>query len=168
MQTVLAMVQPREGETALDLYSGVGLFAAALGEAVGPQGKVVAVESDAGAVAAAAGNLARYPSVLAIRARVDDAFGVPRASKSGPAGRRGQRPRKLRRHPLLPLAADLVVLDPPRTGAGKDVVAQVARAVPAGHRLRRLRPGRARPGHLVPARAPATTSRSCGPSTRSR
>ncbi|MEP6855687.1 MAG: TRAM domain-containing protein [Pedococcus sp.] len=126
VETVLGMLRPGEGETALDLYSGVGLFAAALGEAVGPQGKVVAVESDSGAVAAAAGNLAQYPSVLAIRARVDDAFGVARASRSGPDGRRGQRSRKLRRHPLLPLAVDLVVLDPPRTGAGKDIVAQVA------------------------------------------
>jgi tRNA/tmRNA/rRNA uracil-C5-methylase (TrmA/RlmC/RlmD family) len=130
VETVLGMLGPREGETALDLYSGVGLFSAALGRAVGPEGKVVAVESDPGAVAAAAANLAQYPSVLAIRARVDDAFGVPRAGRSGPAGRRGQRSRKLRRHPLLPLAADLVVLDPPRTGAGKDVVAQVARLAP--------------------------------------
>ena len=130
VETVLGMLRPREGETALDLYSGVGLFAAALGRAVGPQGKVVAVESDPGAVAAAAGNLAQYPSVLAIRARVDDAFGVARASRSGPTGRRGQRSRKLRRHPLLPQGADLVVLDPPRTGAGRDVVAQVVRLSP--------------------------------------
>ena len=130
VDTVLGMLAPREGETALDLYSGVGLFAAALGRAVGPDGKVVAVESDPGAVAAAAGNLAQYPSVLAIRARVDDAFGVPRASKSGPNGRRAQRSRKLRRHPLLPLSADVVVLDPPRTGAGKDIVAQLVRLSP--------------------------------------
>jgi tRNA/tmRNA/rRNA uracil-C5-methylase (TrmA/RlmC/RlmD family) len=125
VDTVLEVLDPREGETALDLYSGVGLFAAALAEAVGPGGKVVAVESDADAVASAAANLAAYPSVLALRARVDDAFGVARLKRSGP-GSRGQRSRKLRRHPLLPLRADLVVLDPPRTGAGKDVVAQVA------------------------------------------
>jgi tRNA/tmRNA/rRNA uracil-C5-methylase (TrmA/RlmC/RlmD family) len=126
VDTVLSMLRPREGETALDLYAGVGVFAAALASAVGAAGKVVAVESDAGAVDAAEGNLAAYPSVLALRARVDDAFGVPRPQRSGPAGRRGQRQRKLRRHPLLPLRADLVVLDPPRTGAGRDVVTQVA------------------------------------------
>ncbi|MGO4342828.1 class I SAM-dependent RNA methyltransferase [Pedococcus sp. 2YAF34] len=129
VDTVLEVLAPREGETALDLYSGVGLFAAALAEAVGPGGKVVAVESDADAVASAAANLAAYPSVLALRARVDDAFGVARPKRSGP-GSRGQRSRKLRRHPLLPLRADLVVLDPPRTGAGKDVVAQVAALEP--------------------------------------
>jgi tRNA/tmRNA/rRNA uracil-C5-methylase (TrmA/RlmC/RlmD family) len=32
------------GECAWDLYSGAGLFAAALAELVGPQGTVVAVE----------------------------------------------------------------------------------------------------------------------------
>jgi tRNA/tmRNA/rRNA uracil-C5-methylase (TrmA/RlmC/RlmD family) len=130
VDTVTGMLQPREGETALDLYSGVGLFAAALAERVGESGKVVAVESDPGAVASAAGNLAAYPSVAVVRARVDDAFGVPRPSRSGPTRNRAQRQRKLRRHPLLPLRADVVVLDPPRTGAGREVTAQVAALQP--------------------------------------
>jgi tRNA/tmRNA/rRNA uracil-C5-methylase (TrmA/RlmC/RlmD family) len=130
VDTVLDLLDPQPGETALDLYAGVGLFAAALASAVGDGGRVVAVESDASAVASAAGNLAAYPSVVAVRARVDDAFGVPRASRSGPAPRRAQRSRKLRRHPLMPLRADLVVLDPPRTGAGRAVVAQVAALEP--------------------------------------
>lgn len=130
VDTVTSMLQPREGETALDLYAGVGLFAAALARAVGESGKVIAVESDAGAVASAAGNLAAYPSVAVVRARVDDAFGVPRAGRSGPTRHRAQRQRKLRRHPLVPLRADLVVLDPPRTGAGRDVTAQVAALAP--------------------------------------
>jgi tRNA/tmRNA/rRNA uracil-C5-methylase (TrmA/RlmC/RlmD family) len=126
VDTVTGMLAPQPGETALDLYAGVGLFAAALAQRVGESGKVVAVESDTGAVASAAGNLAAYPSVAVVRARVDDAFGVPRAHRSGPARNRAQRSRKLRRHPLMPLRADLVVLDPPRTGAGRDVAAQVA------------------------------------------
>jgi tRNA/tmRNA/rRNA uracil-C5-methylase (TrmA/RlmC/RlmD family) len=126
VDTVIGMLAPQPGEVALDLYSGVGLFAAALAGRVGDTGKVVAVESDTGAVASAAGNLAAYPSVAVVRARVDDAFGVPRPTRSGPTSRRAQRSRKLRRHPLLPLRADLVVLDPPRTGAGRGVVTQVA------------------------------------------
>ncbi|SDO86870.1 tRNA/tmRNA/rRNA uracil-C5-methylase, TrmA/RlmC/RlmD family [Pedococcus dokdonensis] len=130
VDTVTTMLQPREGETALDLYAGVGLFAAALAERVGESGKVVAVESDPGAVASAAGNLAAYPSVAVVRARVDDAFGVPRPQRSGPTRQRAQRQRKLRRHPLLPLRADVVVLDPPRTGAGREVSAQVAALAP--------------------------------------
>jgi tRNA/tmRNA/rRNA uracil-C5-methylase (TrmA/RlmC/RlmD family) len=130
VDTVLAMLGPQPGETALDLYAGVGLFAAALATEVGPTGRVVAVESDPEAVACAAGNLAAYPSVVAVRARVDDAFGVPRANRSGPGSRRAQRPRKLRRHPLLPLSADLVVLDPPRTGAGLAVLGEIAALSP--------------------------------------
>jgi tRNA/tmRNA/rRNA uracil-C5-methylase (TrmA/RlmC/RlmD family) len=126
VDTVLDLLAPQPGETALDLYAGVGLFAAALADAVGATGRVVAVESDGAAVGSAAGNLAAHRSVVVVRARVDDAFGVPRASRSGPAPRRAQRPRKLRRHPLLPLRADVVVLDPPRTGAGRGVVGQVA------------------------------------------
>ncbi|QGN57514.1 class I SAM-dependent RNA methyltransferase [Nostocoides sp. HKS02] len=130
VDVVLELLAPHPGETALDLYAGVGLFATALATAVGDGGRVVAVESDPEAVASAAANLAAYPSVVAVRGRVDDAFGVPRASRSGPAPRRTQRPRKLRRHPLLPLTADVVVLDPPRTGAGRAVVDQLAQLAP--------------------------------------
>jgi tRNA/tmRNA/rRNA uracil-C5-methylase (TrmA/RlmC/RlmD family) len=126
VDTVLDWLQPRPGETALDLYAGVGVFAAALAEAVGESGRVVAVESDVTATAAAAGNLAAYPWSLSVRARVDDAFGVPRPPRKGASQRRATRARRLRRHPLLPPTADLVVLDPPRTGAGRGVVTQVA------------------------------------------
>ncbi len=125
---VLAELAPQPGETALDLYAGVGLFARALAESVGETGKVIAVESDSGAVASAAVNLSAHPSCVVVRARVDDAFGVPRAQRSGP--RRAQRQRKQRRHPLLPQRADLVVLDPPRTGAGRQVLAQVTALAP--------------------------------------
>ena len=41
----------------LDLYAGVGLFARFLADAVGPAGRVVAVEGDRGACAHAAANL---------------------------------------------------------------------------------------------------------------
>jgi tRNA/tmRNA/rRNA uracil-C5-methylase (TrmA/RlmC/RlmD family) len=130
VDTVLGWLQARAGETALDLYAGVGLFAAALAEAVGETGRVVAVESDAAATRAAEGNLAAYPWSLVVTARVDDAFGVPRPARKGPAQRRATRHRKLRRHPLLPPGADVVVLDPPRTGAGRDVVGQVVALQP--------------------------------------
>ena len=126
VDVVLGLLEPRPGETALDLYAGVGLFAAALAGLVGPSGRVVAVESDAEATDHAERNLAAYPSALVLRARVDDAFGVPRPARKGPVGRRATRTRKLSRHPLLPPTADLVVLDPPRTGAGRGVCEQVA------------------------------------------
>ncbi len=126
VDVVLELLDPQPGETALDLYAGVGLFAAALASRVGETGRVVAVESDATATRAAERNLAAYPSTLVVGARVDDAFGVPRPARKGAARQRATRQRKLRRNPLLPPTADVVVLDPPRTGAGRGVCDQVA------------------------------------------
>ncbi|HET9167829.1 MAG TPA: TRAM domain-containing protein, partial [Actinospica sp.] len=56
-EAVLAAVDARPGDTAMDLYCGVGLFAAGLAEAVGAEGEVVAVETDKGAVEDALVNL---------------------------------------------------------------------------------------------------------------
>ena len=122
----LAMLDPRPGERCLDLYAGVGLFAAALGDAVGDEGQVLAVESDAVACASAEANLADHPGTVVLRARVDDAFGVPRRRRGPSRGRRGGGGV----HPLVPPSTDLVVLDPPRTGAGHDVLAAVTRLRP--------------------------------------
>ena len=96
---VLDGLGPAAGERAADLYSGVGLFSAALAERIGPTGHVVAVEGDRTAVGDAAGNLAALRQVAVVADRVD------RALASGSLGGR-----------------DLVVLDPPRTGAKRAVV----------------------------------------------
>lgn len=116
VEAVLGAAQVRQGERVLDLYSGVGLLSVPLAEAVGPQGQVVAVESEPRAVGHLVDNLADLPQALALEARVDDALGVARP-------RRGRRPaRRGARSPLLPPSADVVVLDPPRSGAGREVV----------------------------------------------
>jgi tRNA/tmRNA/rRNA uracil-C5-methylase (TrmA/RlmC/RlmD family) len=125
VDTVLEWLEPRVGETALDLYSGVGLFTAALAQEVGESGRVVAVESDGAATQAAEGNLAAYPWSVVVTARDDDAFGVPRPARKWTAQRRATRHRRLRRHPLVPPSAVLVLLDPPRTGAGRAVTGEV-------------------------------------------
>ena len=101
---VLAALEPRPGESVADLYAGVGLFSAALAEGVGAHGSVRAVESDATAVEDAISNLRDLPQVRVLRDRVDRAL------------RRG----------ALGAGLDLVVLDPPRVGARKAVVAAVA------------------------------------------
>jgi tRNA/tmRNA/rRNA uracil-C5-methylase (TrmA/RlmC/RlmD family) len=98
---VLGELAPRPGERALDLYAGVGLFALALADAVGPAGAVLAIESDTRAIRDAKGNLRLHPQIELRRGKVD------RALK--PLVRQG-------------VHTDLVVLDPPRTGAGKSVV----------------------------------------------
>lgn len=107
VRAVLAVLRPGEGECAVDLYSGVGLFAAALAGRVGPDGRVLAVEADGRAAADARRNLHDLPQVRLVHGRVDRAL----------AG-------------LDPRRADLVVLDPPRTGAGRRVVEQVAALSP--------------------------------------
>jgi tRNA/tmRNA/rRNA uracil-C5-methylase (TrmA/RlmC/RlmD family) len=115
----------RRGERALDLYAGAGLFAAALARSVGPDGQVVAVEADRDAAERAGRALEPSGNVVVLTGRVDDAFGVPRPTKGGPRRAHG-RPRRTTRSPLLPQTADLVVLDPPRTGAGPGVCRAVA------------------------------------------
>ncbi|HYH71722.1 MAG TPA: TRAM domain-containing protein [Nocardioides sp.] len=126
VEAVMAAAQARPGERALDLYAGVGLFASALAHAVGPQGQVLAVESDPQAADHARENLADRPNVAVLTTRVDDALGVARPSRRGTAKQRGSRPRKPSRSALMPTAADVVVLDPPRTGAGRGVCAEIA------------------------------------------
>jgi tRNA/tmRNA/rRNA uracil-C5-methylase (TrmA/RlmC/RlmD family) len=104
---VRAALEPRPGEHLLDLYSGVGLFAGALAGDLGPGGRVDAVEADAAAVRDARRNLHDLPTVHLAEARVDRWL-------------RTQRPRH----------CDLVVLDPPRTGAGRAVVQDLVRPGP--------------------------------------
>jgi tRNA/tmRNA/rRNA uracil-C5-methylase (TrmA/RlmC/RlmD family) len=106
LAAVMDGLQPQPGDTALDLYGGVGLFTARLAEVVGPTGRVTLVESDRVAVADARHNLAELPAVRVERGRVDH---VLRRLRTG--------------------RADLVVLDPPRSGAGRAVVDLVARQV---------------------------------------
>ncbi|TAM71955.1 MAG: class I SAM-dependent RNA methyltransferase [Microbacteriaceae bacterium] len=92
----------------LDLYGGVGLLAAALGDRFGPSTRITSVESAATATEFAAGNLAGWVGASAITDRVDRfvARSVAQASAHERARQR----------------AATVVLDPPRSGAGRDVV----------------------------------------------
>ena len=101
---VLAGLQPTAGERAFDLYCGVGLFAGALADA-GCQ--VWGLEANRRAIQLARRNLADVGS----RAR----FTADRVDRG-------------LRH--LPERTDLVVLDPPRTGAGKAVVKMVVERRP--------------------------------------
>jgi tRNA/tmRNA/rRNA uracil-C5-methylase (TrmA/RlmC/RlmD family) len=94
------------GAVAWDLYAGVGLFAAVLAEQVGAHGRVLAVESVRRAVADGRVNLADLPQVHWRGGRVDRVLA------------------RIRERP------EVVVLDPPRRGAGRDVVAAIARARP--------------------------------------
>jgi len=120
VDAVLMALAPRPGERALDLYSGAGLFAAFLAEAVGPDGEVIALESDASAVASAARSLADLPwvSVRPVRVTARTVRGAvggsPTAASPSVASSMAAGSER---------AVDIAVLDPPRTGAGADVLA---------------------------------------------
>ena len=104
-QVVLDFAQLKTGEHVLDLYGGVGLFSAAIVEAVGATGHVDLIEGSKVATADAARNFAAYSNITI--ATGDVAKLLPRIT-----------------------AADVVVLDPPRDGAGKEAVAHIARLAP--------------------------------------
>jgi len=104
-QVVLEFGQLKKGEHVLDLYGGVGLFSAAIVEAVGTTGHVDLIEGSKVATADAARNFAGTPNITI--ATGDVAKLLPRIT-----------------------AADVVVLDPPRDGAGKEAVAHLARLAP--------------------------------------
>ncbi|GHJ40662.1 class I SAM-dependent RNA methyltransferase [Streptomyces sp. TS71-3] len=90
---------PRKGETALDLYCGVGLFAGALADRVGEKGAVLGIESSKRAVEDARHNLREFPRVRIEQGKVEQT--LPRTGIT---------------------EADLILLDPPRTGAGRATV----------------------------------------------
>jgi tRNA/tmRNA/rRNA uracil-C5-methylase (TrmA/RlmC/RlmD family) len=95
----------------LDLYGGVGLLAAAVGDRFGKDVRITSVESDAQATDFAAGNLAEWVGARAQTDRVDRyLLGLFREAGALERER---------------LRSATVVLDPPRAGAGKAVVDQL-------------------------------------------
>lgn len=101
----------------LDLYGGVGLLAASLAGVGGPSTRVTTVESDPRATEHAGENLADWVGARAETGRVDR--WLAQLSSSASAAER----ERLRR--------GVVVLDPPRSGAGREVVERVAGLAPA-------------------------------------
>ncbi|UXA20018.1 class I SAM-dependent RNA methyltransferase [Mycobacterium sp. SMC-4] len=90
------------GMTAWDLYGGAGIFAAGLAQAVGEGGQVITVDTSRGASRSARSALADLGWVTVVNDSVRRALGA-----------------QSRR-------ADVAVLDPPRTGAGRDVIELLA------------------------------------------
>ncbi|MFF2192302.1 class I SAM-dependent RNA methyltransferase [Streptomyces sp. NPDC058157] len=103
IKAVMQGLMPRKGEMALDLYCGVGIFAGALAERLGETGAVLGIESGKRAVEDARHNLADFPRVRIEQGKVDTAL-----PKTGIT------------------ECDLIVLDPPRAGAGKQTVRHIA------------------------------------------
>lgn len=101
---VLEGARVRTGDRVADLYAGAGLFTAFLADATGPDGVVVSVEADRGGSRDARRTLHGVPHVRLVQAGTEQAL----------------------RGPELADGVDVVVLDPPRTGA-KAAVPDLAR-----------------------------------------
>src|SRR5689334_17897562 len=104
-EAVLAALEPRAGDTALDLYCGAGLFAGALAPLVEATGSVTGVEADHAAVRDARHNLRPWPWA---RVHRGDVAAVLRRAQGAAGG-------------TLP-PARLVVADPPRAGLAREVI----------------------------------------------
>src|SRR5690606_8179967 len=96
----------------LDLYGGVGLLAAAVADRFGANTRITSVESDTVATGFANRNLAEWAGAKAVTGRVDRFLARPPAESGLYRGA-------------------TVVLDPPRSGAGKQIVSQIAALGPA-------------------------------------
>ena len=96
-EAVLQFAQPQAGDHVLDLYGGVGLFAAGFLKLIGDSGSIDVVEGSKSATADASRNFAGNSNVHIYTG--DVARLITRFS-----------------------SADVIVLDPPREGAGKDVI----------------------------------------------
>ncbi|WP_462417409.1 class I SAM-dependent RNA methyltransferase [Kytococcus sp. Marseille-QA3725] len=105
VQHVLAETAPRPGERVWDLFSGSGAFTVPLALAVGPTGEVLAVEGHEPAVDACAAALEEHAPGTPADLLVGD---VAESLAQWDGG-----------------VPDLVVLDPPRAGAGRAVMQAV-------------------------------------------
>ncbi|MDO4259903.1 MAG: TRAM domain-containing protein [Actinomycetaceae bacterium] len=100
-----------DGANVLELYSGAGLFSAVLGHAVGSNGQVLTLEGDDEAVINAQANTS-HTGVVDTYAGAVDPEGVLDL-----AGELGHTP-------------DLLVMDPPRSGAEKGVIETIGQIGP--------------------------------------
>lgn len=103
---VIGLAEPAHARRIIDLYAGVGLFGLSLADSA-PGAKVHLVEGDRTA--------ARYAR--------ENAGGDPRITTEATDVRRWARGKRGR-------SADLIVLDPPRAGAGTEVMRAIAAARP--------------------------------------
>jgi tRNA/tmRNA/rRNA uracil-C5-methylase (TrmA/RlmC/RlmD family) len=109
---VLEALGDVDGATVLDLYAGAGLFTLPLADAVGVGGEVVSVEGDVRAVRDARRNVHDRRNVELHEGEVARVLSGAVDADSDV------------------VHADAVVLDPPRVGAGRKVVAAIAELRP--------------------------------------
>lgn len=102
---VNTLLEVRAGDTVLDLYSGVGLFAAHLILKVGSQGKAILIESDSHSGKDAQRNFSRDSRAEVLLGKAEKLLSTVKK-------------------------ADIVVLDPPRAGVDPVVIGELLRLAP--------------------------------------
>jgi tRNA/tmRNA/rRNA uracil-C5-methylase (TrmA/RlmC/RlmD family) len=105
VKTALAELGVKSNDHVCDLYSGVGLFAAAILKELGEQGFITLIESDKSAVADARKVFLNKSNVKILGGLVAQQLPIVKR-------------------------ADLILLDPPRTGAGEVVIKQLIKLKP--------------------------------------
>ena len=105
VKAALAQLGVKGNDHVCDLYSGVGLFAAAILKEVGDQGFITLIESDKNAVVDARKVFANKNNVKILQGLVAQQLPIVKR-------------------------ADLILLDPPRTGAGEVVIKQMIKLKP--------------------------------------
>ena len=105
VKAALAQLGVKSNDHLCDLYSGVGLFAAAILKELGDQGFITLIESDKNAVADARKVFLNKNNVKILQGLVAQQLPIVKR-------------------------ADLILLDPPRTGAGEVVIKQIIKLKP--------------------------------------
>ena len=105
VKAALAELGVKSNDHVCDLYSGVGLFAAAILKELGEQGFITLIESDKNAVADARKVFLNKSNVKILQGLVAQQLPIVKR-------------------------ADLILLDPPRTGAGEVVIKQLIKLKP--------------------------------------
>lgn len=105
VKAALAELGVKSNDHVCDLYSGVGLFAAAILKELGEQGFITLIESDKNAVADARKVFLNKSNIKILQGLVAQQLPIVKRS-------------------------DLVLLDPPRTGAGEVVIKQLIKLKP--------------------------------------
>lgn len=108
IERVMAQLEPSYGSRIADLYAGAGLFSAPLAKAVGDDGMLLSIEGAPGTSKDALKNLRELPQAVISQGRVEKTL---------------SRELNTRKTKL-----DSIVLDPPRTGAGKIAVSAMVRS----------------------------------------
>ena len=105
VKAALAQLGVKSNDQVCDLYSGVGLFAAAILKELGDQGFITLIESDKNAVVDARKVFLNKNNVKILQGLVAQQLPIVKR-------------------------ADLILLDPPRTGAGEVVIKQMIKLKP--------------------------------------